>query len=244
MSETKKPKITPALKMIEQAAKLWGKNLQKIVMVYVWGILYALAPIAILFLLLVLNETGLLSSWLLKGVAIFFAFWSVLFMVYFFVRTYIAMFLLVKKDFTGSERKIFEESKDYFWSYLVLVMLTFVLSLLWFSALVIPVFVFAIFYCLSDYAFIFESKRDIDAILRSYHLVRGYWWATFGRLALFGFALWLVILIISLPLRAVSDTSAFYYIWNSFIQIVNMLVGPMTIIFTYHLFKDLVKIKS
>lgn len=244
MSEIKKPKITPVFKMIEQSAKIWGKNLQKIVMIYVWGIIYVLVPLAVLFLLLVLSETGLLNGWFLKGVAIFFAFWSFLFMIYFFIRIYISMFLLLKKDFTGSERKIFEESKDYFWSYLVLVILMFILSLLWFSALIIPVFIFAIFYCLADYAFIFEGKRDIDAILRSYRLVRSYWWAVFGRVALFSVFLWLFILVISLPLHAVSDTSVFYYVWSSFLQIINMLIGPMAMIFTYHLFKDLVKIKS
>ncbi len=244
MSETKKPKITPVLKMIEQAIKLWWKNLKKIVMVYVWGIVYALIPVAVMFLLFALNETSLGNSWTFKGIAIFLAFWSFLFMIYFFIRTYISMFLLLKKEFAGSERKIFEESKDYFWSYIVLVLLTLILSILWFFALVIPMLIFSVFYCLTAYAFFFEGKRDIDAVLRSYHLVRGYWWAVFGRVLLFGLALWLFIVIISLPMYAVSQTSTFYYIWSTLVQIANMLIGPMAMIFTYHLFKDLVKIKS
>jgi hypothetical protein len=244
MEEKNTAKLTPVFKMLEIAIKLWWKNLRKFVAIYVWGFIYALIPLAVIMLLVVVHTTSIGSNIVVQALSVFLGLWSILFIIYFFLRTYITMFLLVKEDFVGEEKKLFKESANYFWSYFTLAILSLTLLALWFLALVIPAVIFSIFYCLAVYAYFFEGKRDIDAIRRSYELVRGNWWSVFGRIFILGAALWAFIFIISLPLNFVASDGVFYSIWGGLVQIVNMLIGPIALLFTYNLFKDLVKNKA
>ena len=245
MSEEKKPKLRPVFENLETAIKTWWKHLIKFVRIYLWGLLFTLAPIMIFLIVLGLGFLTRLEQTLpFLIIGGFIGVWAFIFAIYFGIRTYLSLFLLVKKDYAGKELEIYKESKEYFWSYLAVVALTAILMMLWFLALIIPAIIYSIFYAFTVYAFMFEGKRDISAVKRSQELVTGYWWAVFGRFLFIGLILWVFIMIISIPLNFVPETSAFAIIWGAFIQIVNYLIGPICMLFTYQMYQDLVRIKK
>ncbi len=244
MEQVTKPKLTPVFALLEQAIKVWWKNLRKFVLVYLWGLLFTLIPLAVILLFFGLDSwLGPVNtlSFRLFGLAI--SVIGILLAFYFSVRTYIAIFLLVKKDYQGRELDIFKESARSFWPYLGLVVLTTVFILLWTLLLIIPGIIYSVFYSLAIYVFFFENKRGLAAIRRSINLVSNYWWPVFGRFVVLGIAMWLFMMLISLPYSFVEEGSTFFHIWNVIIQIISFLIGPIALLFTYQIYQDLVKIK-
>jgi hypothetical protein len=244
MTEQTKVKITPVFTLLAEAVKIWGKNLRKFIMVYLVGIFFALLPLLAILVVYSLSNlmgnTAELAWWLLL---ILVSIVGGIFAFYFALRAYMALFLLVKKNYVGDEMLIFKETAPLFWPYVGLVLLTAGLVLLWTLLLIIPGIIYSIFYSLACYAFFFEGKTGMTAIRRSIQLVRGYWWPVLGRFIVLGVVLWLVMLIISLPLSFTSLNSNFYQIWSGVIQVINFLIGPIALLFTYQIYKDLVKIK-
>lgn len=241
----KKQKLTPVLTNLESAIKIWWKNLAKFIGVYLWGLLYALIPLAIAALLFGLelwqgDKLNLASRIAINVLIVL----GALAALYFSIRAYAGIFLLVKKNYEGKEKDIFKETKNYFWPYLGLSLLTAVFVLLWTLLLIIPGIIYSILYSFAVYAFFFEDKKGLAAIKRSVQLAKGYWWAIFGRFLVLGVLLWLFMVIISLPLSASSEGNAFYIIWNAFIQVISFIIGPISLLFSYHIYQDLVKIKK
>lgn len=237
-----KPKITPFFDILKISLNGWWKNINKFILVYFWGLLYTIVPVAIIMILI--GFWTAIPSLLYRIPAIFIGVWAVIFILYFSIRIYIATFLLVKNNFEGKELDIYKDSTNYFWSYFSLALLMMILIFLWLFALVIPAIIFSIFYTFSVYAFFFEGKRDIDAITRSYYLVKGYWWAVFGRYFGLGLILWLFMFVLSLPLSLMPEKSILADAWRSLVQIISFLIGPISLLFSYQIYQDLVKIKK
>ncbi len=245
MTEDKKPELTPVFVNLESALKLWWKNLKKFIFVYLWGLFFALISLAIVAVFVGLDY------WLGRGnntplhiLTIAVAIVGFLFALYFSIRSYMGMFLLVKKNYEGEEFAIFQETGQYFWPYLGLALLTAIFVLLWCLLLIIPGIIYGVFYSLAVYVFFFEDKRGLAAIRRSVRLIEGYWWPMFGRYVVIGLLSWLVMIVVSAPLAGSDIHSAFYQIWNMVVQIVSFLIGPIVLIYTYNIYQDLVKIKK
>lgn len=240
-----KQKLTPVYDMLEGAIKIWWKNLLKFLKVYLWGALYALIPVAVIIILSLVSvkffETGNNSITIPLFILII---TCAVISLYFIIRAYIGMFLLVKNDYIGNELEIFKETKKYFWSYLWLSVLTTIFVLLWALLLIIPGIIFSVFYSFAVYAFFFEGLKGMAAIKRSVSLVKNYWWAVFGRFIVIAIVLWIFTVIISIPLYFTDDKSIFFSFWNSVIQIINFLIGPISLLYFYQIYKDLVIIKK
>lgn len=247
MDSTTKVKLTPVFENLESAIKIWWKNLKKFVFVYLWGLLFAVIPIAVLaivwgaYVWLSQSNGG---NPVFSIISIIIGFISVLFAIYFSIRGLMASFLLVKKNYAGDELAIFKETKPYFWSYLGLTILTAVLVLLWCLLLIIPGIIYGVFYTFACYAFFFEDKKGMAAIRRSTQLVAGYWWPVFGRLVAFGLMMWIFMLIISIPLYSTDRGTWLYNSWNTVVQIISFLTGPIALLYNFRLYQDLVKIKG
>lgn len=240
-----KPKLTPVMTLLEEAIKTWWKNLAKFIGVYLWGLLYAIIPLvlaALLFGLQVwqagnLNGAARISLTVIASLALVMA-------IYYAIRAYIGSFLLVKKGYEGREKDVFKETKNYFWPYLWLTILTTVFILLWSLLLIIPGIIASIFYSFAIYALFFDDKRGMKAIKRSVQLVKGYWWAIFGRLLVLGILVWIFSVIISLPVYFSQPDSWFYTVWNAIVQVISIIIGPISLLFCYRIYQDLVKIKK
>jgi len=244
MTEEKK-KLSPALENLESAIATWWKHLKKFVLIYVWGLLFGLVPLAAAALIMGLNlwlgggDNGSASA--IVAVIVFIA---ALIAAYYFIRGYIGAFLLLKKNYEGEEMAIFKETAAYFWPYLGLVLLTALFVLLWTLLLIIPGIIYGVFYSFAVFAFFFEDKRGLAAIRRSASLVTGYFWPVFGRLVLVGVIAWVFMMIVSLPLYYTDVYSPFYQGWNVVVQLVSFLIGPIILIYDYQIYRDLVKIKG
>ncbi|MFA5109707.1 MAG: hypothetical protein WC458_04170 [Patescibacteria group bacterium] len=243
--ENKKSKLMPVLDILEESVKVWWKNLKKIVGVYLWGLLFALVSLVVSLL------GAVLIAWLGDGAALILKIGAsvivaagVVASIYFSIRAYMSVFLLVKKDYQGKELDIFKETKKLFWPYFGLTLLTTIFILLWSLLLIIPGIIYSIFYSLACYAFFFEEKRGMAAIRRSIQLVKGYWWPVFGRFLVICLATWIFMAIVSLPLSFVSEDSIFSSLWAGLIQIISFLIGPVVLLFNYRIYRDLVKIKK
>ena len=244
MSEEKKIKLTSSFDILEEAIKTWWKHLSKFIMVYVWSMIYALIPLAAIALLVIFNSVfgggnqaiNVITA-LLSGVA-------GLIVAYFAIRGQIGAFLLVKQDYQGQEKEIFKASAPWFWPYLGLSLLNAILVLLWMLLLFIPGIIYAVFYSLASYIFFFEGKRGLEAIKSSRELIRDYWWPIAGRLLVLGVFLWAIMTIVSVPLGSLEEHSLPWQLYNVFIQFISFLVGPITIIYSYRLYKELTNLKK
>jgi hypothetical protein len=246
-SKSNKPKLTPVFDILEKAIALWWRNLEKILRVYWEGIKPAIAPLAIVLVLIILNfifiNKGAVSTSLkmLAGVAVFA---GMIYIMYFMIRAYMGIYLLVKHDYAGEAKEIFKETRDIFWPYVWLSLLTTILVILWMFLLIIPGLIFSIFYSFAVYAFFFEGKRGMEAIRRSRTLVKGYFWPVFGRVALLGFIIWIFTMVISIPLYIMPKESIGYDTWSVIVQIISFLIGPIALLFSYNIYSDLVKLKK
>lgn len=245
MELTAKPKLMPILDNLESSAKIWFKNLKKIVLIYLWGLLFAAVPVAIILLLgLVLNisdnrtSLGLVIAFMIISIAGF------LVAIYFSIRAYMSIFLLVKKNYEGKELEIYKETKDLFWPYLSLTFLTTIFIILWTLLLIIPGIIYSIFYSLAVYVFFFEGEKGMAAVRRSISLVQNYWWEVFGRYLFIGLVFWLVGVVIAAPMSFVTEDSFFFQFWGGVVQAINFLLGPIVLLFSYQIYQDLVKIKK
>ena len=240
-----RPKLTPVYDLFESSIKIWWENLGKFIKVYLWGILFALIPLVIGG---ALGYLMIKVSWFNNSLAVIplalLIFCCFVLALYFIIRAYIGVFLLVKKDYVGNELEIFKETKKYFWSYIWLGVLTTIFVLLWTLLLIIPGIIFSVFYSFAVYAFFFEGLKGMAAIRRSVSLVKNYWWAVFGRFIVIAIALWIFTIIISIPVYFTDNKSIFFSFWNSIIQIINFLIGPISLIYFYQIYKDLVIIKK
>jgi hypothetical protein len=244
MTEDKMLKLTPVLMNLESAVATWWKHLVKFVMVYVWGLLFGLIPLAVAALVMGINYWLGAKNGPANAIVAVIVFIAALVAFYYFIRGYLGSFLLVKKNYEGEELAIFKETASYFWPYLGLALLTAVFVLLWSLLLIIPGIIYGVFYAFACFAFFFEDKRGRAAIRRSTQLVTGYWWPVFGRLVFIGVIVWIFMMIISVPLYYTSSASPFYQLWNIIVQVISFLIGPIVLIYDYLIYRDLVKIKE
>ena len=54
---------------------------------------------------------------------------------------------------------------------------------------------------------------------------------------------WIISVILAIPLSLMAENSFGYSFWSGFMQVINFLLGPLAVIFSYSIFRDLVKAK-
>jgi len=91
------------------------------------------------------------------------------------------MLVLLLKNRETNFRELMEKAKPLFWKFLLVSLLSGVLLILLYLALIIPGIIFSIFWALASYTLIFEGKTGISALRRSRELINGNWWAVFAR---------------------------------------------------------------
>lgn len=244
-SKETRSKLSPVFGNLEIAWRAWWKNLKKIVFIYLWGLLYALIPMAVIAVLLAVNYFfgGRLGIGF-RVLTIVIAGLGFLVSLYFFIRSYLGIFLLVKHDYSGQEKALFKETRQFFWPYIGLSIMIFLFVLPYFFLLVIPGIVWAILCSFASYILFFENKRGLEAISRSVKLASGYFWPLLGRFLFIGVIVWVFSLLISIPLALTDAGSLFNSIWNGVVQVVSFLIGPIVLIYTCNIYKELVAIKK
>jgi len=156
---------------------------------------------------------------------LFFPFLLLLCFLYFFTAT----LLLVMKPIGTPLKEIFKETWRNYWNCLIVGALTLIFTFLGFSLLIIPGIIISIFLSFSLYVCLDEKRKGMDAIKRSWNLVKGSWWQIFGRILLLSILMNLVFLginkinqdVLSLYLfiSVLSLSLPFYFIYMNLIYL-------------------------
>ncbi|MFA5131049.1 MAG: hypothetical protein WC467_01360 [Patescibacteria group bacterium] len=237
-------KLTPVFDMVEDACGEYWQNIRKFIEVYVRGLLGMLPFFFLGLLYRYLSETTyFLDGLFVRLLSLVILLLAGLAAIYFGVRTRAAMILLIKSKY-ASAKENFVLSKNYFWSFLGVSLLGALIIALWSILLIIPGIVFAIFYLLFNYTFFFEELKGFKALRRSRELVKGYWWAVFGRVLFVGLIAGVFDFILSSPLGLMVEGSAGFVIYNSIINIIWALLAPIIVIYIYYIYRDLRALKK
>ena len=128
-------------------------------------------------------------------------------------------------------KEIFQEAWKKFGQYLWVVILAGFFVTLASLFLVIPGMIVAIYLTVYSYVFVVEGEKGINALKRSWSLVKGNWWKVFGRLFLLNIVFGMIFILLS----SVNDLlgSVFQLFWM-----------PFNIIFFYLIYLELKKSKE
>jgi hypothetical protein len=150
---------------------------------------------------------------------------------------------LLLKNFSKDRKviDIFKGAFPYVGKFFWLSLFTSGLILLWSLLLIIPGIIFAVYYSFVVWVFVFENKTGMDAVNRSKELVKGRWWDVFFRyIALLGGIIVVYLLLSSIPLPTfLNSNSIAKGIWQAIILIIQFLITPLPVIYSYFLYKDL-----
>lgn len=150
-------------------------------------------------------------------------------------------------------KEIFREIWRNYWHYIVITVLVSIFISLGFVLFIIPGFILSIYLRFSFYASVDEKRKGIDALKRSWNLVKGNWWKVFGKLVLLS----VIVYFISFPVYLIENllcknlnwcVKLYFpptYINNPIsIAIVSILTAPFVAIFGYLVYLDLKKSKE
>jgi hypothetical protein len=240
----KEEKIIKSFDLIKETWKVYQKNVLKFIEVFVYGLVGMIPIFAVLLLVLAYGATGLAGSASLYtnvvfGIIAFILFLiSVYIAIVYSIRIKVASILLLKNNFTPAKDN-FKEAKPYFVKFLGVSLLMMVLIIAWGFAAIIPALIFAVYYGFAQYILVAEDKRPFSAIERSYDLVRGYFWPTFGRLALLALIGMLAYMVIGIPLSWMKEGGMASFTYSVFMNLVWAILSPYFMIYSYNLYKSL-----
>ncbi len=237
-------KLTPVFDMVSDACKVYAKNFKKFIGVYLWGLIGFIPLVVVMIVFGVLTGMNLFTgSILFRIIFVIVIIVAVLWAIYYGIRIKAAMLLLIKNNYTSAKEN-FKQSKDYFWGFLWMSIILTVVVCLWTILLIIPGIIFATYFMLVNYTFFFEDFKGYSALKRSKELVRGYWWAAFGRSLFLGLLVAILSIILSVPLTAFEQGSAGYSIYNGIMNVIWAVLSPIFVIYAYYIFRDLKNIKG
>lgn len=170
--------------------------------------------------LLIIYSLALLVMWVL---------------LYISFRINIAIYLIVAKN-THNTSEAWRLSGRYFLPYALTTLIFSLMISGWFILLLVPGFIFLVFYSLVFWVLILEDYHGYVAIQRSKELVSSYWKSVTLRLL----ALLVPFFIISILVEVLFKEQ----MADLFSSVINFFFGIFFIIYTYHLYDNLIKIKG
>lgn len=259
-SPSDKPKIILTKDLIKSTLDDYKQNWQKFAYLLI-------IPLSVSYILslcsFISDKFGFAASmpWQFKVAAVILFIILLLAVGIIYVLTYISEFLLVK-DLTqevnsGNLRDWYKRARPYFWISVGISVIYSILTLVGIILLIVPGVIFAISYCFAIYAVIFEDHKFEGAFGRSRELVKGYWWAVFGRFMAGGALIYLAYLVIggiyaglvwlisySMHLQPQSGKDLFQLMYDLLSIFIGIVVGPLTMLYTYKIFQSLKAVKN
>lgn len=239
-------KITNVDALFSQSWELYKKHFLKIIALSLFPLVGAI-PIIILGVaaVFVFNNNTILGGNILL-VLLFALLFLVagLFAIYVAFSAQAGIIVYLKKIYQDKTPRIWESfniaRKKYLISYVGANIVFMALVLLWSLLLLIPGFVAFVFYLFGTWLVVFKDNKALSSLEKSVELVKGYWWAIVGRMAI----LYIIIYtIIFLPTLIISNQT-FASVWDVFTQIFSLFAGPFVVLYLFLIFSDLLKIKK
>lgn len=178
-----------------------------------------------------INEVTGAIDW--SGLIIFGALFLFLYLVFILISYFstisIAYFVLKEESLDTGE--LLSRSSKYFFGVIGVVILVGLFLIPLYLLLIIPGVVFS-FYWVFSYLFVIDSgDRGLSALRKSYRLVKGNWWAVFGRFLLIG----LIFMIVNFVFSLISGI--FLLLVAGFSAVITDSVSPNTLLF-FDLFEN------
>jgi len=107
-----------------------------------------------------------------------------------------------------------------------------------FILLIIPAFIFAVWYGFGTYVYVIEGTRGWDALKQSKEYVSGNFWAVVGRWFVMGLimmVLYIPVLILT-PMEPNAEPSI---VANIYVTVYSLLATPFVVLYSYLLFQEL-----
>jgi hypothetical protein len=243
---TLRPRLPAAPAIFSMAWQMYRERFIKFLHLYWLGFL-VLLPFMVVMLLFALTKTFLPGGPTSQVTTVLLILAGVITLpvaIYFGARTQISIILMYSQPPSAATKEIFAASRQYFWSYLWLVILTGILVMLWALLFIIPAIIWGVFYSFGSLVLIYGGLKGYAALKHSRELIRGYWWAVFGREMFLGLVFMVIMIILSIPSSAIPNQGLARDFWNMITQIVNWLIGPFAGLYIYLLYRNLVTIKN
>lgn len=110
------------------------------------------------------------------------------------------------------------------------------------SIIIVPGIIWAITTSFSVYVFVAEGLNGLKAVNKSRDLAKGYWWAIFGRLFLYGLIIGIISFVLILIEVLTNITNI--YVSQIIFMIFGLIVGPLGIILNFSIYQNLRLIKE
>jgi hypothetical protein len=121
-------------------------------------------------------------------------------------------------------------TSSYFW----IGLLTSLVIMGGFAMLIVPGLIFIIWFGLSQFVFVMEGHKGLNALLRSKEYVAGNWWRVFWRMLSIVIIFVLISLSINFSIGSISESAAEIVSW-----LVSSLLSPLWFIYIFSLYKAL-----
>jgi len=139
--------------------------------------------------------------------------------------------ILVVKPAGTKLKEIFQEAWKKFGQYLWLVILTSIFVVLSTLFFIIPGIIVGTYLTFYSYVFVVEEEKGMNALKRSWNLVKGNWLKVFGRLFLLGIIFNIIYILLSSVNNLLGSVFQLFYM-------------PFSIIFLYLIYLELKKSKE
>ncbi len=235
-----RPKLESSWTLLRKSWQLYRKHFLDFIEMYLWGALGALPLFAIALMIILINyffQNAMQESMIAIIIAVIALVLASLWALYYGIRAHIGIWILITHP-KLQVRQAFIKSNKYIVNYLVISILSGILLMLLFCALIIPGIIFYGYWAFATMLVIVEGiKSTREALRRSKELVKGYWWPVLGRFILIALIYTILVMIISIPVEYLQDNIAKSY--SFVVNVLSTLLTPVLLAYSYHLYKDL-----
>ena len=232
--------------LVKQSWPIYKSNLKKLIGMIlipllafiVLAVLFGLLGVSGWFLFKNVDGTGALIIKILAGLIIFS---GIIFGVIISIIAQAGLYILIKDSKENiTIKQAFLRAKKIAGKFFVLNLLIFIFTMLWSLLFIIPGMYMALAYSMAIWIFIYEDISGTAAIKKSKELIKGHWWAVFGRFAGVYLIFYLIIVIPSIFL----GDSGLGTLWMFITQILSFLAAPFFMIYQCFMYWDLKRVKG
>lgn len=238
--------LSSPMVLLEKSYELYKSGFKKFVGMLLVPILGAV-PLVVLLMLwaglaFFLQGRGMSIINIIMGLLGIF---SVVFIIVVAVIAQAGLYILVRDASKNlSIKQAFLEGKKVAWKFFIVSFATGIFAFLWMLLLIVPGIWAAINYSFALWIFLYEGISGTDALKRSKELIKGYWWAIFGRL-IFVYVLFFAIIVIpGIIIEMFPNSGILSEAWGLASNVMSFLFTPFAIIYTCFMYWDLKKAKD
>jgi hypothetical protein len=152
----------------------------------------------------------------------------------------IALIIGLSDESLRDWKMAYSKAKKHFWPLIWAAILVGIVVIIGFILLIIPGIYLGVLFGFYSFALVLEGKKGWSAAERSKQLVKGYWWAVFGRWIAFAVLVAIVVGILG-GIIAAFDVQVLNAIFS---LVIGLVVTPYAMAYSYLVYKSLKSVKG